>query len=357
MELVKIESAVDYFDIGSPEDIVVSSSTLKYINPDEGGSPEVFMASLSNQLEKKDSVSLSRGTLLHDWQEKRSNFIVADFEKPTDNIAKVVEYAFSNNTEYIKSNNPTYLDILPSILEACKILGYGQSWKPETLVKKLEDGRAKEYYNHLILADGKVAITGKDAEILNNCIASINNHKSANKYLHTDDFGNESVLKEVVVCFNITTLKGNIVKGKSKLDVVRIDHANKIIKIVDLKTTSDSVYTYGKYAYYRYRNDRQNAFYRLAIKTALSHLISDGYTIENYNVVVETGRKFECQVWKSPDSVIDAATIEIYDLCDRIAYHQATGNWKTPIEFIESEFAIIEPSRNMQIDEILKNTL
>ena len=46
---------MNYYDIGSRENIVVSNSSLSYINPLEGGSPKKFLAFFDEREEEKES--------------------------------------------------------------------------------------------------------------------------------------------------------------------------------------------------------------------------------------------------------------------------------------------------------------
>jgi PDDEXK-like domain of unknown function (DUF3799) len=349
-QLLGEKQDLDYFDIGNPEKIVLSSSYIKYINPEEGGSPKLFIDALANNKEKKNSISLERGTLLHDWQERRDDFIIADFEKPTDNIAKVIDTLFFRNKESFNANGYTWENLIPEIHNICKENGYGQSWKPDTLIKKIEDGNGKAYLNHLFQSDGKIAVTAATAEVLANCIKSINEHPSANKYLKGSEFDDETVLKEVIVIWKkeVTLDSGIIVDllFKSKLDVVKINVKDRVVKVTDLKTVGGSVYMFykGNYKYYRYY--RQLAFYKEAVLSMLTDMYSDinpkEWTIECYIVGVETSGQFECQVFKVSDNDLELGAKEIYDVTFRVAEHIATSNWTTPLEYVNKEFIELE---------------
>lgn len=362
-QLLGEQDDLDYFDIGSPEKIVVSSSIIGNINPEEGGSPKKFMNALEYKDEKK-SKSLETGTLLHDWQERRDDFIIAEFEKPSDNIAKVIENLFYKNKDYFKANGFDWITLTPELIKISAELNYGQSWKPETLIKKIEDGRGKEYLTHLINADGKTAITAATAEKLNNCIESIKNHPSANKYLNKSDFDdNCTLLKEVVVIWKTPIdINGVVVDllNKSKLDVVKIFLKDRLVQVTDLKTTSSSVYLFYKGAYRYYRYYRQGAFYIEAVKQLLAELHPDinykEWKIEFYNVVVETVNNFECQVWKANDFDLKQGAKEIESLRKRICTHIATSNWKTPLEFTNVDYLEIPLPIDALIDELMDET-
>lgn len=74
-----------------------------------------------------------------------------------------------------------------------------------------------------------------------------------------------------------------ILKCKALLDVLIIDHENKIIKIVDLKSATKSILiNYKTYAYYQ-----QFAFYKMAVTFIYSELIANGYTVECYLISIQ----------------------------------------------------------------------
>lgn len=61
-----------------------------------------------------------------------------------------------------------------------------------------------------------------------------------------------------------TTLNGKEIKCKSEIDILKVDHKKKEIRITDLKTGFDNEeFTY---SYFKYRYDLQAAFYFLAVK-------------------------------------------------------------------------------------------
>lgn len=336
---------LNYFDIGNAEKIVLSASVVKYINPEEGGSPKIFIDAISNNKEKKNSISLERGTLLHDWQERRSDFVIADFEKPSTNIATVIDTLFLKNKESFKANGYTWEHLIPEIHTICKENNYGQSWKPDTLIKKIEEGGGKAYLTHLHKNDGKVAVTAATADVLANAIKSINEHPSANKYLKGSDFDDEKVVKESIVIWKREIpLKSGIIVDllfKSKIDIVKINVEKRLVRITDLKTIGGSIYLFhkGNYKYYRYY--RQLAFYKEAVMNMLKDMYPDieltEWKIECYIVGVETSNQFECQVFKISDKDLELGALEISNAANRIAEHIAKSNWTTPLEYLDSE--------------------
>jgi len=75
---------------------------------------------------------------------------------------------------------------------------------------------------------------------------------------------------------------------KALLDCIKIDHFERTIEPVDLKTTAKSVYDFSS-AFTAYGYYRQAAFYDLAIRSEQSpvrSLIEDGYTVKNFCFIV-----------------------------------------------------------------------
>ena len=75
-------SKPDYYSVGSREDIVLSSSSFSYLDPEQGGSIQKFLSFFDKQVEKTSSKSLENGTVVHAYVEKPGQFTVAAIPKP-----------------------------------------------------------------------------------------------------------------------------------------------------------------------------------------------------------------------------------------------------------------------------------
>lgn len=82
-----------------------------------------------------------------------------------------------------------------------------------------------------------------------------------------------------------TTISGKDIKCKSEIDILKVDHKNKIIYPKDLKTTYSNEYGFS-YSYLKYRYDLQACFYRLSIMYWAKENNMHDYKIEFMEFIV-----------------------------------------------------------------------
>ena len=147
--------------------------------------------------------------------------------------------------------------------------------------------------------------------------------------------------KEVLFSTNDTIFKSDHYefKIKSIIDRLVVDRDDKIIYLIDLKTTSSSVYnfesSYRKYAYYR-----QLALYKQALQTALPGVGLADYTIKCYIVAVQTTGLNECVVYQPSAKDLKLGEVEIQSLIDRLVWHSEKNSWDYPREYYETDSVV-----------------
>ena len=159
----------------------VSNSSLSYINPEQGGSARKFKDYLDGNLAHLETPSLYHGSMIHKFLLEPETFAVADVERPSDTIVKIMEMVYNITKGEIDTDIDKHHEY---IFGSAKELNYGQTWKPDTLIKKVID-QGKEYYDFLLRADGKVCIDQKMAGMLSAIKDSIGTHKAATNLLFT----------------------------------------------------------------------------------------------------------------------------------------------------------------------------
>jgi len=311
----------------------VSNSSLKYINPEEGGHPRKYQSFKAGN-EKISSLSLDRGKLLHKWVENRDSFEVSEIDAPSDMVIKWVELVINSERNWLaeKDITPNQEELEDIILRAKKHLNIYNNYKDDVKIIALFNSFS-DYYNFVKYPSDKIALTSATRDILFNCYQSLYVHPIANDLLFKESEG-ETVLNEQAIYFEYLN-----VPCKALLDRIIIDEANKKIKIIDLKTTAKSVALY-KDTFDYYHTYRQLAFYKLAIMHLLSDLgykyISQ-YKITCHIVAVETFGSFITQVYEVDQTYITKGTQEIISLLSDIKWYNDRGNWEiTKDELLES---------------------
>ena len=156
----------------------------------------------------------------------------------------------------------------------------GYKISPNAVATKFDkEGRA--YFDALLVGQGKKIV---DAEMLftaNQIVMQLINNPYTKKYFIEED--GVDLLFQVPIVWEIPfvsliTGENAVAPAKSMLDVIRIDHHNKLIQPVDLKTGGEGFMK----SFWRYHRYLQGAMYTDAVHTAQWDRGPDlrGYTLE-----------------------------------------------------------------------------
>ena len=128
---------------------------------------------------------------------------------------------------------------------------------------------------------------------------------------------------------------------KALLDIVLVDHAEKKIYPVDLKTTSSSVYHFAS-SFIKYKYYLQASMYTAAIEELFVNEISEGYTVENFKfIVVGTNGRNDVLTYTVSDEDLQAGDYGYTDLygnyhrgwitlLEDLSWHYEHDLWKHP---------------------------
>ena len=300
----------------------ISNSDLGYLKI----SPRQFIMRKNQEMQTK-SAAMELGTLIHMFTLEPDKFIIADIQAVT---GKMGEYIKAYH-ELEKSGTPK--DKVPDM--AYKIAGYKPTHsKPETILKSFKNKQENvEFYNYLKNADGKIALSLKDKQVIDGCLTSLRSHPVSNNLLFEN---NENAEAEKEIFFSM-----HGIDCKSKLDRIIVDEENKTIKIVDLKTTSNQVYgesvpldlktgyllrdwhvTGFMYSCLQYSYYRQVAFYLEAVKAKYPD-----YSIESFLIAVDTKGSYDVAVYTLPQEWIEEGNNEIKCLISEYKYYKENKNF------------------------------
>jgi hypothetical protein len=218
-----------------------------------------------------------------------------------------------------------------------------------TVITKLELEGNKSYLNFLREAAGKIVLSYEEMGILANCAETVKMHSVASNVLNTSELSGAEPEKEI-----LWTHKD--FKVKSIIDNLILNKERKLVTIVDLKTTSKSVYSFSR-AYSSYGYYRQIAIYKLAV---LEYLISLGedpkeYDIKSYIVAVQTTGLFECVVYEPDNLDLSIAVDEFESLLSRLKWHQDHDRWDYPMEYYNNNGIIKIKLSDENISRIREN--
>jgi hypothetical protein len=220
-------------------------------------------ASLINK-EKLESDGITYGSAvdcyLFDGEKVfKEKFCILD-DKPTGKAPEIIDdvYILAKN----KANDFTPIshnleDYKEEILATAKAMNFGQTWNESTLLNKILTKEGNAYFVSLIESTNKLVLDVLTYErVVNTCNILRRHEFSCNIF---------AVEEEVETHFQfaiIWYIRNK--KCKSLLDVLKIDHKNKIIYPIDLKTTYDHILGFEK-NYIKFRYPIQESFYTDAV--------------------------------------------------------------------------------------------
>ena len=303
---------------------------------------------LDKLYDKVESPSLTFGsmvdTILTDGMDEfNKKFFVAQFPKIDDSVKNNVNIIF----EHCSSTYNTILDIPDSIvINITNETGYQKNWKPETRARVLKE-KGEQYYNLLFLSKDKQIVTQEDYNDANECVNILKTSKQTKEYF-TDSFFNDDIEHLYQLKF-----KGEFegIPVRIMADLVIVDHKNKRIKPIDLKTSYKPEYKF----FWSFMDWLYNIQARLYWYTIRQNMDKDPYfkdfILENYEfVVISRGTKVPL-VWEYPDTTKTGTLFygrrqqykcrDWRDILKELHYYQS-NDCKTPIGISTNKNDIVE---------------
>lgn len=205
-------------------------------------------------------------------------------KKPAEKPMSIVKLTFDTVT----ANDGIPSELIsnyPEILwNACNLHEFYMNrakptWQEDNRVTNmLKDGLCQAYWSELIEARGKQILSDEQYMLINSIILSLTTHN------HTRDLFKDSPTKDIIYQLPLYFEVENV-DCKVLVDMVIIDHENKRIMPIDLKTLGDFVLNFPKSVYKR-RYDIQGSFYHEGISHSLNIIedIIGGKPLNNYQI-------------------------------------------------------------------------
>lgn len=200
-------------------------------------------------------------------------------------------------------------------------------------------GQYETYIQFLKESKDKQFITKQDSQTIEMMKNSLVRHKQASALLLSDyelkDGRKEGAIR-IESEFTIEFLWPRLnVKCKVRIDKLIIDFENKLVKIIDLKTTSKIVKNF-KYACLKYGYLRQMGFYSVAVYEFLTQIgidPTDGWNIEHRFITVETFKLYETRSFLLSADDIRRGYEQAHQIILQIQKHEELGEWDYPLEY------------------------
>lgn len=195
------------------------------------------------------------------------NFYVTDMKRPTGQMGDFVWQLYINRDK----------------MDAEQIAYDAAGFKRDSLYvvrERFEKEGGRYYYESLVEAEGKTTITGEQKEKIDRIVESLRTNEWTSQWINGTD--TLEVHKQVALDFEY---KGQ--KCKGLVDLIVIDHENKRVYPIDIKTSSMSMGSWMT-IFWKFRYDIQAAFYQYGIKTGgiLSELKASEYKVMDFRFIV-----------------------------------------------------------------------
>ena len=279
---------------------------------------------------------LEKGTMIHEYilqpEEFHKDYHVIDYAVPRSSQQKTFCEEYCN------------IDILEDPTKA-KIKAYKKAYKCDKLTDDQIIEKAEEiimvyqdYIEYLDTKDKYKLISFADLNMLKTIKKNMQEHKKANELLfaYPDTF---EVHNEFHINWEFPNASSlGDVACKSLLDRIMIDHTNKKVILVDIKTTAD-IYNF-KHSIEEFDYCRQLSYYWMAIHWYFARELQislEDYSFETYIVAVQSHDGYEVKVFKFEPRVIEDRIPVITNAIKEIAWHMNTGNWDHVRSYYEGD--------------------
>lgn len=251
--------------------------------------------SLETLFDRVESPSLLFGscvdTLITGSQEEFDNlYLVADFPDIPDSIITIVKYL---HKEY--SNNHRSLESISKedVFMAAELYKYQLNWKPETRVKVIKE-KGSEYYNLLSLAENKTIVSNTVyADIL--AAVDVLKNSEATSYYFRSNNPFEPLERHYQLKFKA---KFEGIGYRIMMDELIVNHEEKWILPIDLKTSSKPEYNFHK-SFIEWLYPLQGILYTAVLKKVIEKdEYFKNFTILPYKFIVVNKHSLNPLVWE-----------------------------------------------------------
>lgn len=253
---------------------------------------------LSKLYDKLDTPSLTFGSAVDaiitgGQEEFDNNFFVAEFPQIPDTIIQIVKELFKEFQE--EYNN---LITIPDndIIRIASRFNYQNNWKLETKAKVIKE-KGADYYNLLFLSEDRKILDIQTYQDVRNTVNVLENNEATSFYFSANNPFEPDIERLYQLKFKANF---NGICYKCMMDEVIINHKEKTIQPIDLKTSSKPEWDFYK-SFVEYNYQIQNRLYYRILK---SNIDKDPYFKEfeilPYKDVVVNKKTLTPLIWSCP---------------------------------------------------------
>lgn len=218
-------------------------------------------------------------------------FIVCEFPNLSDNLITITKVLFLKYGETHRRVDTIDDDIISDVAVAN---GYyaGDSYRA-LRIKKVKES-CNEYYSLLALAGEKTILSQRDYNDVMSCVNELTSNSVTKDFFFTDPWDN-SIEKVFQLKFKA---EWNGIPVRCMFDELIVDHVNKVIYPIDLKTTGHPEEEFdGSFATWRY--DIQAKLYTYILQECIKRdPYFSQFKIQHYQFVVINRRTIAPVIWE-----------------------------------------------------------
>ena len=226
-------------------------------------------------------------------EEFDERFMVAEFPSMPDSIVKIIKSLY-------KQYAGTYRSLLnipdSSIIRETEDQNYQMNWKPETRAKVIRE-KGTDYYNLLFVTGDRCIIDTQTYQDVVNAVRVLKESSSTKLYFADDNPFEPDIERLYQLKF-----KGEFdgITYRNMADLIIVNHKEKWVKPVDLKTSSHTEWDFYK-SFVDWRYDIQARLYWSIIR---QNMDKDEYfkdfKLLDYDFIVVNKRTLTPLVWNCP---------------------------------------------------------
>lgn len=226
-------------------------------------------------------------------EEFYERFMVADFPSIPDSIIKIVKSLYNQYAGTYRSllNIPDN-----SIIRETESQNYQMNWKPETRAKVIKE-KGSDYYNLLFVAGDRCIIDTQTYQDVCNAVRALKESEPTKFYFAENNPFEPDIERFYQLKFK-ACLEG--IEYRCMADVIIVNHKEKWVKPVDLKTSSHTEWDFYK-SFADWRYDIQARLYWAIIR---QNMDKDDYFKDfgllSYDFIVVNRKTLTPLVWTFP---------------------------------------------------------
>lgn len=292
----------------------ISNSRLKYINPEQGGSPEAYF----NGLQPIYSDSLYFGSAVHGLLLQPNEFTLdMKADRPTSKAGFMAD-------ELFKIYDKKGLVKTEDIINASEKIDYYSNSLTSNRIQTLRD-KCEQYWLDRKKSTNNVFIGNKAKEVLLKCMDSFNANKEIQNLVHPEGIISDPIsLNEQAIIMSFRIEMENVepfeLVIKAKLDNFTIDLDLNAVVLNDLKTTGHVIDDF-KYSFEKYHYARQMGLYGYLLLQYAQKKYNRNFTLSGNMLLVSTIPQYNAGVFKVRNKQMLQGFEEFKALLKLVAYY------------------------------------